>query len=201
MDDYKTCANDHLFDRKLDECPHCKKPGAVDKTIVEDKTEVDNSNNSTDPTAIEIPVDKVKDDKTAIYASEESSGESLSDRTVIHHEGTAEPDQGSEHTHGRKLVGWLVSFTWNKEGQDYQLREGKTLIGANDDCDISIGDNEVSGKHATILYRNGKFRIRDEMSTNGTKINDEEDLMGDHADLNDGDTIIVGKTEFLFRSI
>ena len=105
----------------------------------------------------------------------------------------------SENNSGRKLVAWLVTFSWDKLGQDYRIFEGKTLIGADSNCDITIGDGEVSGHHATLLFRGGVFRIKDEFSTNGTIVNDQEIV--DQLELKDGDSITLGKTEFLFRSI
>lgn len=99
---------------------------------------------------------------------------------------------------GRKLVGWLVSFTHNPLGQDYKLFEGRNIIGSDSSCDIVIADNLVSSKHLTILFRADKFKFKDELSTNGTFINE---VMQDEGDLNDGDQIRIGKTIFKFRSI
>ena len=170
--------NGHKYDSsEYPNCPYCP-----DKTVVMNTQAVKTNDTETD-------------DKTEVMSSPST------DKTVIHKPLAEDSAANAEGSTGRKLVGWLVSFTWNNEGQDYKLREGKTLIGADSKCDIVVGDSEVSGSHATILFRNGKFRIRDQYSTNGTKINNDIDLMGEHADLGDGDTITIGKTEFLFRSI
>lgn len=99
---------------------------------------------------------------------------------------------------GRKLVGWLVSFTHNPLGQDYKLYEGRNIIGSDKSCDIVVPDNLVSSKHLTILYRAEKFKFKDELSTNGTFINE---VMQDEGELQDGDQIRIGKTIFKFRSI
>lgn len=99
---------------------------------------------------------------------------------------------------GRKLVGWLVSFTHNPLGEDFKLYEGKNIIGSDKSCDIVITDNLVSSKHLTILFRADKFKFKDELSTNGTFINE---VMQDEGDLKDGDQIRIGKTVFKFRSI
>ena len=177
MSDQKTCSNGHLFDDNLDECPYCPA-----ETMVEGDTQLDG-----DPTSIGDPV------KTEVLSTDNP------DRTLIHKAESESSASDSGSSHGRKLVGWLVSFTWNKEGQDYRLREGKTLIGADNKSDIILGDSEVSAHHCTILYRSGKFRLKDEFSTNGTLVNDIE--IDSQAELNDGDKITVGKTEFLFRAI
>jgi len=99
---------------------------------------------------------------------------------------------------GRKLVGWLVSFSYNPLGQDYKLYEGRNIIGTDKSCDIVVQDNLVSSKHLTILYRAGKFKFRDELSTNGTFVNE---VMQEEGDLQDGDQIRIGKTIFKFRSL
>ena len=57
----------------------------------------------------------------------------------------------------------------------------------------------MSGHNTTILNRGGKFRIKDEFSTNGTLIDGHE--IEDQTDLKDGSTITLGKTDFLFRKI
>jgi len=98
---------------------------------------------------------------------------------------------------GRKLVGWLVSYTLDPLGQDFKLREGRNIIGSDSACDIVVPDGQVSGKHLTILYRMGDFKFKDELSTNGTFVNDE---FVEEGNLKDGDIIRIGQTVFKFRS-
>jgi len=100
----------------------------------------------------------------------------------------------------RKLVGWLVSFTIDPLGIDFRLYEGKNMIGSAPGNEITIlGDKLVSSKHATILFRNGKYRLKDEFSTNGTFLNGS-DLDDEVLNLTDGDIIKVGSTLLKFRS-
>ena len=177
MTDQQTCINGHKFDAGLETCPYCPA-----KTVVEGDTKLETDDSVSNDL-----------DKTEVLSSDNP------DRTVIH---KSEPDSNiseSKSSQGRKLVGWLVSFTWNKEGQDYQLREGKTLIGADSSSDIALGDSEVSGLHCTLLYRSEKFLLKDEFSTNGTFVNGDE--IDTQIELSDGDKITVGKTNFLFREI
>ena len=177
MSDQKTCSNGHLFDDNLDVCPYCPA-----ETVVEGDTQLDTGGDTNGGL-----------DKTEVLSTDNP------DRTLIHKAESEAAASDSGSSHGRKLVGWLVTFTWNKEGQDYQLREGKTLIGADNKSDIILGDSEVSAHHCTILYRSEKFRLKDEFSTNGTLVNDIE--IDTQVELNDGDKITVGKTELLFRAI
>ena len=171
MEDQLTCNNGHIYESSYDKCPYCPGEG-TDATVVEGST--DDNSNATERT--EIMDNKI--DKTAIHQAGDDK---------------QEPQSG-----GRKLVGWLVSFTWNAQGEDYQLREGKTTLGADKSSDICVNDPEVSAHHCTLLYRSGKFQIKDEFSTNGLKVNDKD--IDDRADLNDGDTLKIGKTEFKFRT-
>lgn len=98
----------------------------------------------------------------------------------------------------RKLVGWLVSFTLHPNGVDFRLYEGRNTIGTDPACDIVLQDRGVSTRHLTILYRAGKLRFKDEMTTNGTFINGQ---MLDEGELNDGDIIKVGDTELKLRTV
>ncbi len=98
----------------------------------------------------------------------------------------------------RKLMGWLATFDRAPMGQDFQLREGRNVIGTAPDCDVRIeGDANISGRHLTILFRLGEVLFRDELSTNGTFINGN---LSNEGRLRDGDTIRVGSTHLLFRS-
>lgn len=99
----------------------------------------------------------------------------------------------------RKLAGWLVSYTLNPLGMDFRLYEGKNYIGTEASCSVCLSDESVSGMHALILFRAGKFKIRDNLSSNGTFVNGR-DIEEEICSLKDGDEIQVGKTVFLFKS-
>ena len=166
-----TCTNGHIYESDLSECPYCPKSGQTQETLLD----------SSAASAQDL-------DKTAVKKS-------TSDKTEIH-----KPEgQASTPDAGRKLVGWLVSFNWDQNGKDYQLREGKTTLGAAPQSDICLPDSEVSDVHATLLYRDEVFRLKDEFSTNGTKVNGEDII--EPAELNDGDVITMGQTELKFRTI
>ena len=178
MKDNITCSNGHIYEASLDTCPYCPGGNTEEETVLDlEPTALVDNDNTSDKTVV---MDDARSDKTAIHKPESSKDK-------------------NESQIGRKLVGWLVSYTWNKEGQDYQLREGKTTIGASPASDICLADSEVSDNHATILYRMNKFRIKDEFSTNGTIIDDKE--IEEQAELSDGAQIRIGKTEFIIRII
>lgn len=72
------------------------------------------------------------------------------------------------------LVGWLVSYARNPDGEDYRVYSGYNRLGANPVCDIVLDDETVSGSHAIIVYREGRFLIKDDLSRNGTFVNGRE---------------------------
>ena len=113
--------------------------------------------------------------------------------------GSSNPFKAEPASQGRKLVGWLVSFTIEANGIDFKLYEGRNLIGSDGGCDIVVSnDRAVSSRHLTILQRMGQFKFKDEFSTNGTFIND---VFVEEGNLKDGDMIRIGDTVFKFRSI
>jgi len=86
---------------------------------------------------------------------------------------TASP-ASSKTNEAYKLIGWLVTFSWNPTGDDYRIREGKTHIGSDASSDIKLTDTLASSNHATLLYRNNTLKIKDNFSTNGTIVNDKD---------------------------
>lgn len=104
---------------------------------------------------------------------------------------------GAAATPGRRVVGWMISFDVNEEGQEYVIREGRNTLGRARDCDISIFyDEHISSLHATIVTRNGTFKVRDEMTNNGTFINGQDIGPGESAAVKSGDVLRVGRCTF-----
>lgn len=76
--------------------------------------------------------------------------------------------------------------------------QGEKTLGRGADCDWVLPDPSrvVSGIHATIAFRDGRFVVRDE-STNGLFLNGELDPLGkdNAAELNVGDVLFLGEYE------
>jgi hypothetical protein len=177
MDGFKVCVNGHYYQDNLDECPYCPKNQSN-----KDKTKIDNQG---DKTQIFAPTGNQDLNKTQIFQGGSSNEEA-----------TFSP---MKNTSGRKLVGWLVSFTIDPNGVDFKLYEGRNIVGSDPACDIVVAtDHTVSVKHLTILFRMGVYKFKDEMSTNGTFINDE---FMEEGNLKDGDMVKVGNTVFRFRTV
>lgn len=171
MNDFQLCENGHYYPNTLDECPYCPKNSDSDDM---------------DLSQTQIFSSKSNLSKTQVFSGNSSFNSSQFNFQEV------------RPSHGRKLVGWLVSFTLDANGMDYKLFEGRNLIGSDQACDIVIPDPAVSGKHLTILHRMGHFKFKDEFSTNGTFIND---VFEEEGNLKDGDLIKIGETIFKFRSI
>lgn len=222
----KKCKNGHYYIDELDECPYCPKIKNYDssdegKTVLSENSD----NNSSDKTKI-FGDDNDSSDKTKIFEEKNNADnfdekKSVADKTKIFEEKNTKnivennwdktyisETAGSENNNNeeitqrqnRKLVGWVISFTIDAMGSDFRIYEGKNTIGSAADCEITVtGDKLISAKHATILFRNEKFRLKDEFSTNGSYLNDK-DIEDEAVLLNDGDIIKVGNTVFKFRT-
>lgn len=91
------------------------------------------------------------------------------------------------------LVGLAPPFM----DQRFVLNRGKTQIGRREDNDIVLPDGSVSAQHAWILYDNGRYRVMNMLSTNGTFLHDNKVR---DALLNEGDRLRFGRAEFVFRA-
>lgn len=95
-----------------------------------------------------------------------------------------------------KLVGWLVSYARNPDGEDFKLHAGYNRVGANPACDIVVEDDTVSGSHAIIVFRDGRFLVKDDLSRNGTFVNNKE--ITEAHPLQNYDQVRVGNTSMVF---
>jgi FHA domain len=95
-----------------------------------------------------------------------------------------------------RIIGWLVSYSHNPDGEDYRIYAGYNRIGANPVCDVLIEDATVSGSHAIIVYRDGRCLIKDDLSRNGTFVNGRE--ITEAQPLQSYDQIRVGNTNLTF---
>lgn len=100
---------------------------------------------------------------------------------------------------GRRPVGRLVSSPIDSLSVEFELYEGRNVIGRGAECDIKVEDNMVSTRHATVLYRAGRFTITDCQSSHGTYVNNN-DIELEPCWLKDGDIIKIGETEFEFKN-
>ena len=201
MANFKTCNNGHNYDAgKFAVCPFC--PENVENPNYEQtmkefkKTQLmnDGNNNQFDKTMIN---EETMDLKTTLSGNNPVQHPFNRTTIVSKTESSAkvnEPDQSGK----RKIVGWLVTFSNDENGQDYKIYVGKNKIGSAPGSDIIINDSSISGEHATILFRENEFLIKDHFSTNGTKING---TIADEGKLHDADVLMLGNTSFKFKTV
>ncbi|MDP4180455.1 MAG: FHA domain-containing protein [Bacillota bacterium] len=89
-----------------------------------------------------------------------------------------------------------------RESLDFKVEETYSLgkgvdIGRSGKNSIVIKDPYMSSKHASFLFKDGKYFIHDSGSTNGTFINGKE-VKKTPQPLKDGDKIRIGQIDFLF---
>jgi len=87
----------------------------------------------------------------------------------------------------------LVVLTGMDAGRIHRLDNGPNSIGRTIECNLFLGDESVSRKHAEVDIRDGMVLVRDMDSTNGTKINGVE--IGKISQrIQDGDQIQLSST-------
>lgn len=204
MANIKTCLNGHNYDSSLyNICPYCPKGNTGERTVMNNvnhdyaATKLNDSNSSAKTRIVSVGSPKNEDKTTPYQGITPENKTNVPNGTKIVVPGENGGQVGEVQT--RKLVGFLVSYTMNVQGKSFKLYEGKNLIGADSNSDIVISsDPGISGKHITILFRSGKFRFKDEFSTNATFVNGVETEEGY---LENQDVIKIGKTKFAFMAI
>ena len=98
------------------------------------------------------------------------------------------------------VVGWFVALTGPQKGEDFRIREGPNTIGSAPDADVVLHDTGISGKHASLRYKDQRFTITDLDSTNGTYLNDRADPIA-REELKDNDVIRIGEVTLKFKCL
>lgn len=200
MSRFKKCPNGHTYKAELSECPICNsgKNVGFPKSNAQATQVIDSLDGES------FGLETITDDEPIQVHNTEIDPHKDFSKTVVEEEILEEDENGTvvsrrEVRNAGKLVGWLVTYSLDPNGIDYRLFEGRNIIGRDFNCSVCINDNKVSGQHAILLYRNEKFRIKDNLSVNGTMVNGE-DIDDDSCLLNDGDIIQIGDTILLFRT-
>jgi hypothetical protein len=103
------------------------------------------------------------------------------------------------------IVGFLVSFDANPNGDVYELRSGRVMItsqAAPGSSCLVVKDDSVSPMHAIMrVSSGGEIQVLDQLSEFGTKIQrfgstEEEQLSGDKGAVEHGDIIKFGNRKF-----
>ena len=103
------------------------------------------------------------------------------------------------------IVGFLVSYDKDQNGEVFDLRSGRLIVtcepAANSDY-LLIQEGGVSPLHAIIrISATGELQVLDQLSEHGTRVtkfgaDSTDELSGDKAALEHGDTIQFGERTF-----
>ena len=86
-----------------------------------------------------------------------------------------------------------------RTGTWIDLPDGEFVIGKSaNGTDYMVDNSAVSRQHCTISKRNGVFYVKDNGSTNGTKLNNEK-VEGAEKLLTNGAKLMLGNEEFIFN--
>jgi hypothetical protein len=112
-----------------------------------------------------------------------------------------ERDRGRYERPGRPGYARLVITADGSDDDDQReqvlpLTKPVTVLGRAADVDIPLDDAGVSRRHAEIHVTDGRYRVVDLGSTNGTFVDGERIATGE---LRDGSTITVGRSRLVFR--
>ena len=103
------------------------------------------------------------------------------------------------------VVGFLVSYDTNENGQVYELRVGRVMVtnqSQGETNTLVIKSDSVSPMHAIVrVGSGGDIQVLDQLSENGTTIRrfatgEEEHLAGDKGALEHGDIVRFGERSF-----
>lgn len=89
----------------------------------------------------------------------------------------------------------LISARGAVSGSRYLLDEDKVTVGRDPSNDIMLDDGTVSREHAMFIRENGRYRIEDVGSLNGTYVNRRR---VDSVELHSGDELMIGKFRLVF---
>ncbi len=97
-----------------------------------------------------------------------------------------------------ETLGYLVMKSKIYGTNIYEVRDNEIIIGRSPQCDILLDDEEVSKLHTKIRVVDGVFYVDDLGSANGTFVNGKQEY---HAELKDGDEIMIGEHKFIFKCV
>lgn len=93
----------------------------------------------------------------------------------------------------------LIVLSEQLRGKSFELTDETCTVGRTEACGVCIPDPTISGHHCTLVrLSNGSYGVRDEGSTNGTRVNGVKMEGEDVQPLVHSDILQVGGVEMLF---
>ena len=95
----------------------------------------------------------------------------------------------------------ITILSGDLSGTSFPLKDEHYTVGRNDSADLCIPEPTISGHHCSLtLVGEGVYSIKDEGSTNGTRLNGEKLEPDQPRTMKDGDLLQVGNVELLFEN-
>jgi hypothetical protein len=103
-----------------------------------------------------------------------------------------------------KLIGFLVSYDNNEEGEFFELRAGRLIVSsepAGTGSYFVVSHDSVSPMHAVLKFgQSGPAQVLDQLSENGTRIESGggavQELSGEKGEVKHGDILSFGDRNF-----
>ena len=86
--------------------------------------------------------------------------------------------------------------SYDEKNESIELGEGEIIVGRSSKSDIHLSVDNVSRRHARVLFRNEEYHIEDLNSTNGLYVNG---VKVEKCVLRNNDHIEIGGVKILFR--
>jgi len=173
VQDVFRCSEGHIINTPNEDCPVCK----------EGEIQNEQSFNSVHKTE-QVPPSK--------QSSETDNKNDLNNDAFSHNQ------KNRDQTN--KLYAFLVTFSHLTEGEFYPIYVRNIKIGRCESQDISIGnDLGISSEHSILFFQESYCYLKDNNSTNGTFLNDEN--ITHPIQLCNYDSIRIGETTFRFVMI
>lgn len=101
----------------------------------------------------------------------------------------------------RKIVGVLITYSWQEQGQIFPILEGRNLIGKDPtQCDICIPEDATLSAVNSFITHRRQFIIGDKVSMSGTDV-DGEPVEAEFVPLRNYAKIRTGSTYWTFVCI
>ena len=141
------------------------------------------------PVRLDGPVRSAADTPTVVAPPEPDEEEDAGDRTRLF-QPQAKPavDDGF----GRPYLEVIAGPDTDRR---FALGDGSVRIGRDPGNEVALGDDSASRVHCHVVYTDGRYRLRDNHSTNGTLLNGERTVEGV---LDFDDRIQLAETEMRF---
>jgi pSer/pThr/pTyr-binding forkhead associated (FHA) protein len=91
--------------------------------------------------------------------------------------------------------GFIEIFQFGHKPRCVELNEEEAIIGRSPECDILLTLENVSRRHARVVYTNEEYLIEDMESTNGVYVNG---IKVERCNLRNHDQIEIGGIKILF---